>query len=83
MERSLHDRDTAARVGASIARVEEAFYKALVRARRAGEIGERHNLRALARFLLTCAQGLTVVGKVCPDPVLLRQVVDVTLAALD
>ncbi len=83
VERSVHDRDTAARVGASMARVEDAFYKALVRARRAGEIGEGHNLRALARFLLTCAQGLTVVGKVRPDPVLLRQVVDVALAALD
>ncbi len=83
VERSLHDRDTAARVAASITRVEDAFYKALVRARRAGEISERHNLRALARFLMTCAQGLTVVGKVCPDPVLLRQVMNVTLAALD
>jgi TetR/AcrR family transcriptional repressor of nem operon len=83
VERSVHDGHTAVRVGASIARVEDALYKALLRARRAGEIGERHNLRALARFLLTCAQGLTVVGKVRPDPVLLRQVVDVALAALD
>ncbi len=83
VERSAHDRQTAARVAASLSRVEEAFYRALVRARRAGEIDERHNLRALARFLTACAQGLTVVGKVRPDPVLLRQVVDFTLAALD
>lgn len=83
VERSLHDRETAARVAASLSRVEEAFYKALLRARRTGEIGERHNLRALARFLTTCGQGLSVVSKVRPDPVLLRQIVDVTLAALD
>ena len=68
---------------AALARVEEAFYKALVRARDAGELGERHNLRALARFLMTCAQGLNVVGKVRPEPALLRQVADVALAALE
>jgi len=83
VERSGHDPQTAARVAAGLSRVEEAFYRALVRARRAGEIDERHDLRALARFLMTCAQGLTVVSKVCPDPLLLRQVVHVTLAALD
>jgi TetR/AcrR family transcriptional regulator, transcriptional repressor for nem operon len=83
VERSPHDPQTASRVATSLSAVEEAFYGALLRARRAGEIGKRRDLRALARFLVTCAQGLTVVSRVRPDPVLLRQVVDVTLAVLD
>ncbi len=83
VERSAHDPETAARVAASLSKVEEAFYKALVRARRAGEIGDRHDLRALARFLVTCAQGLTVVSKTRPDPLFLRQVGDVALSVLD
>ncbi len=83
MERSGHDPETAARVAAALARVEEAFYGALGRARRAGEIGDRHSLRALARFLTACAQGMTVLGKARPDRELLRQVAEVALAALD
>jgi hypothetical protein len=46
-------------------------------------VGARHNLRALARYLTTCAQGLSVISKVRPDRAVLRQIVGVTLAALD
>ncbi len=83
VERALHDRPTAARVAASLARMESTFHKALVRARDVGEIGKGRNLHALARYLTMCAQGLSVVGKVRPDRAALQQIVDVALAALD
>lgn len=83
VERALHDRPTAARVAASLARMEDAFHQALVRAQHAGEVGKRRNLRALARYLTMCAQGLSVVGKVRPQRAALRQIVAVALAALD
>ncbi len=78
-----HDRHAAARVAASLMRMEGAFYKALLRARMGREIPPGRNLRALASYLTMCAQGLTVVGKVRPQRAALRQIVAVALAALD
>ncbi len=83
VERVLHDRQTATRVAGSLARMEDAFYGVLVRARRAGEVRQGRNLRALARYFTMCAQGLTVIGKVRPDPAILQQVAEVVLSVLD
>ncbi|HYB73896.1 MAG TPA: TetR/AcrR family transcriptional regulator [Candidatus Sulfotelmatobacter sp.] len=83
VECAAHDRQAAARVAASLARMERAFYKALLRARQGREIAPGRNLRALASYLTMCAQGLTVVGKVRPRRAALRQIVTVALAALD
>lgn len=83
VERTPHDRQTGARIAASLALMEDAFHKALVRARQAGEIDGKRNLRALARYLTACAQGLSVVSKVRPDRAHLLQIVDASLAVLD
>ncbi len=83
VERALHDRETAARVGACWSKMETAFYKALARARAAGEISQTHSLPALARYLTNSAQGLSVMGKACSDRSVLQDIVEVTLSALD
>lgn len=82
MELSPHDSDTAERVAAAFAGVEDALHDAIVLAQERGEVSRDKDARALARFLLTALQGLRVVGKATPDRARLEGAVDTTLAAM-
>jgi TetR/AcrR family transcriptional repressor of nem operon len=77
------DRGTATRVGAVLAKIEAAFHRAVVRAQEAGEIDRTRDPRALARFLTSSAQGLSVMAKTFPEHALLDDIVTVVLAALE
>ena len=82
-ELASRDRGTATRVGAVMTKIEAAFHRAVVRAQKAGEIEPTRNPRALARFLTSSAQGLSVTAKTCPDRAVLEDIVKVILAALE
>ena len=77
------DRRTAARLGAVLARIEAAFHEAVVRAQQAGEVDPSRDARALARFLTSSAQGLSVMAKASPDRAVLDDIATVTRAALE
>jgi len=81
----LASRDPGAtdRVGAVLARIETAFHRAVVHAQKAGEIDPKRNARALARFLTSSAQGLSIMAKTFPDRAVLTDIVKVILTALD
>ena len=83
VELSRRDRGAKARVDGSLARMEAAFLRALERARAKGELAAGRDLRALARFLTSSAQGLSVMAKAFPERAVLEDVVAVVLAALD
>ena len=78
-----HDPETALRISQNLKRVENAFKKALTRAKEKGEIKADRDLNALAIFLTSSIQGLRVVSKVNPDPAILADIVKVTLSVLD
>ena len=82
-ELGARDRGTATRVGVALTKIEAAFHRAVVRAQKAGEIDPARNPRALARFLTSSAQGLSVMAKASPDRAVLGDIVKVILAALD
>jgi len=71
------------RVGAVLAKIEAAFHRAVVRAQTAGEIDRARDPRALARFLTSSAQGLSVMAKTFPERAVLKDIVRVVLAALE
>jgi TetR/AcrR family transcriptional repressor of nem operon len=73
------DRGAASRIGASLGKIEAAFQRAVVRAQQAGEIDPARDARALARFLTSSAQGLSVMAKASPDRATLDDVVRVIL----
>jgi len=83
VELSRRDRGAAAKVGGSLAKLETAFLRALARARAAGELTATQDLRALARFLTSSAQGLSVMAKTFPERAVLEDVVEVVLGALE
>lgn len=82
VELSPRDRGAAARVGGSLVTLEAAFLRALERARVQGEVAATRDLRALARFLTSSAQGLSVMAKARAERAVLEDVVEVVLAAL-
>ena len=83
VELSRRDRGAAAKVGGSLAGLEAAFRRALERARAQGELAATRDVRALARFLTSSAQGLSVMAKAFPERAVLEDVVKVVLAALE
>ncbi len=82
VEVALHDQAAAAFVRADLARLEEAFYKALVRARKKGEIPKSLNLRDYACFFTNSIMGFTVLLKVHPDRKVLERILHTLFASL-
>lgn len=78
-ELASRDRAAAGWIGAALARVEAAFHRAVVRAQEAGEIDPARDARALARFLTSSAQGLSVMAKAARDRAALDDIVRITL----
>jgi TetR/AcrR family transcriptional repressor of nem operon len=81
-ELASRDRATAGRIGAALGRIEAAFHRAVVRAQAAGEIDPTRDARALARFLTSSAQGLSVMTKASADRAALDDIVRITLEVL-
>jgi TetR/AcrR family transcriptional repressor of nem operon len=74
---------TAARTSSNMAAVEGAFYRALLRGKREGELKGLQDPRAVARFLYSSLQGLALMAKSTQDRKVLEDVVKVTLSVLD
>jgi len=62
---------------------EEAFYRALLRGKKEGELKHVRDVRAVARFLCSSMQGLLLTAKALQDRKTLEDVVKVTLSVLD
>ena len=83
VEVAAHDAAAAARVCAGLDHLEAAFCAALRRAQAAGEIPAEHEARALARYLTSSLNGLTVMAKAKPRRAALEDVARIVLQALD
>jgi TetR/AcrR family transcriptional repressor of nem operon len=76
-------KDTAARTCGNMGAAHEAFYRALLRGKREGELKRIRDARAVARFLYSSLQGLVLTGKATQDRKTLKDIVTVTLSVLD
>jgi TetR/AcrR family transcriptional regulator, transcriptional repressor for nem operon len=83
MERAGRDPATAALIASRQRSLEETFFRALERGRASGELAAGKDSRALARFLVAALQGLRVSAAGAPGSPGLRDVVRISLAALD
>ena len=81
-ELASRDRRTASRIGATLGRIEAAFHRAVIRGQQAGEIDPERDARALARFLTSSAQGLSVMAKASPERAPLEDIVKVTMEVM-
>jgi TetR/AcrR family transcriptional regulator, transcriptional repressor for nem operon len=76
-------KETAARTCTNMAAAEGAFYRALLRGKKEGELKTVRDPRAVARFLYSSLQGLILMSKATRDRKTLEDVVKVTLSVLD
>jgi len=76
-------KETAARTCSNMAAAEKAFYRALLRGKKEGELKGVRDPRAVARFLYSSLQGLVLLAKARQDRKTLEDVVKVTLSVLD
>ncbi|MEO0532608.1 MAG: TetR/AcrR family transcriptional regulator [Cyanobacteria bacterium P01_A01_bin.123] len=83
VELGAQDPEIAAQTKVNLQRIEDAFFRALLRAQDQREISQDKDLRALSRYFIAAMQGLRVMAKLNPDRSALQDVVDVILAALD
>ena len=83
VELAAQDPELARSIAVRQRAVEAIFFRALERAREAGEISPAKDTRALARFLVSALQGLRVTAAALPDPAALRDIADITLQAFD
>ncbi len=83
VELALHDEGARARVAAVFSWVEETFRKTLVRAQKNGDLDERHDPRALARFLTCFMVGRNVLAKGGANRKSMQDAVEVALSVLD
>jgi TetR/AcrR family transcriptional repressor of nem operon len=75
--------ETALRARGNMAAIEGAFYRALLRGKKEGELKGVRDPRAVARFLSSSFQGLVLMAKAAPDRRTLEDVVKVTLSVVD
>lgn len=73
-EVSATDSELKAVLAEKLSLVEKALARALLRARRAGEVDAKLDVNATARTLVTLSQGLAVVARVQRDPAFVRGV---------
>ena len=74
---------TAEKTCRNMLAVEGAFYRALLRGKKDGELKGVREPRAVARFLYSSFQGLVLMAKAKSDRKTLEDVVKVTLSVLD
>lgn len=74
---------TAEKTCRNMEAVEGAFYHALLRGKKSGELKGLREPRAVARFLYSSLQGLVLMAKATRDRKTLEDVVKVTLSVLD
>jgi TetR/AcrR family transcriptional repressor of nem operon len=83
VELAPHDSEAAGRAASCLEQMEAVFLDALVRAREQGELSERHEPEALARFLISSYQGMRVMSKIHKGQSSLGDIVHVVIASLD
>jgi TetR/AcrR family transcriptional regulator, transcriptional repressor for nem operon len=83
MEMGPREKEIGSRTAKAMGDLEEAFFKALMRARDQGELKNSKDPRSLARFLTTMMQGVIVMLKAGAPADALRDTVRTGLSILD
>lgn len=74
---------TAEKTCRNMEAIEEAFYRALLRGKKEGELTGVQEPRAMARYLYSSFQGLALMAKAKRDRKSLEDIVRITLSVLD
>ncbi|HJP14588.1 MAG TPA: TetR/AcrR family transcriptional regulator [Nitrospinota bacterium] len=83
VEFAQRNRAVAEQIALGMDRIEDAYHRAVIRGQKAGEIPPSRDARSLARYLLSCENGLLVSAMAGMDQRKMKEVAQVTLMALE
>jgi len=83
VEVAPHDKEVSRMVCANDQQVEDAFYQVIKNGQESGEIANRQDARALARFTFNTVKGIRVTAKSITDETVFDDIIRLTLATLD
>ncbi|HWZ03408.1 MAG TPA: TetR/AcrR family transcriptional regulator [Mucilaginibacter sp.] len=83
VEVAPHDKAVSQMVCANDQQVEDAFYQVIKRGQDSGEISNRQDARALARFIFNTVKGIRVTAKSINDKAVFDDIIRLTLASLE
>lgn len=83
VEVAPHDAEVREIVSKNELRIEELFYSIIQKGQESGEIQNKQDARALARFIFNAVKGLRVSAKLTTDKAFFDDIIKVTLSILD
>jgi TetR/AcrR family transcriptional repressor of nem operon len=83
LELANSDPEIARIVSVNRQNIEDAFYQAIIKGQKSGEISSTHDARALASFMFNTYNGLQVIGKTGATRKTLEDIVKVSLSVLE
>jgi len=83
VEVAPHDAEVSRLVCKNDQQVEDAFYAVIKRGQESGEIANKQDARALARFTFNTVKGLRVTAKSTTDNAVFDDIIKLAVAALD
>lgn len=82
VELAQHDPEARAKVREGLKKLEEGYYRAVLRGQESGEFGRKRDPRALARYLVSSLNGIVVLTRAGFERKKLLKIAEVTLDAL-
>lgn len=83
VEVAPHDGEVNQLVCANDQQVEDAFYQVIKKGQDRGELSNKHDARALARFTFNTVKGIRVTAKSTTDKALFDDIINLAVAALN
>ena len=83
IEVAPHDKEVSDMICQSEQQVENAFYMAIKKGQDSGEITNKQDARALARFVFNTVKGIRVSAKSTTDKTFFDDIIKLTMSALD
>jgi TetR/AcrR family transcriptional repressor of nem operon len=83
VEVAPHDPEVAAMVCQNDQQMEDAFFRVIKKGQDNGELKNQQDARALARFIINSVKGMRVSAKSTSDTAMFKDIIRLTVAALD
>ena len=83
VEVAPHDKAVSEMICNSDQQIEDAFYKAIKKGQDSGEIANKQDAKALARFTFNTVKGIRVTAKSTKDKSIFKDIIDMAIATFN
>lgn len=83
VEVAPHDKEVSQMICQNDQQVEDAFFRAIEKGQESGEINNKQDARALARFIFNTVKGMRVSAKSTTDKAFFEDIINLAMSVLD